>query len=309
MAANRSNWDERVPVHLTAYDADAFAADPEAISTVVREDMALVARHLPGGSPAGLDLVHLMCHIGTDTLSWARLGAAVTGVDFSPAAVAAATDLATRTGLPAAFVEADVCATSAVVGAVDGARFDVAVMSVGVLPWVSNLQTWAATVAALLRPGGLFFLRDAHPLLGAVDYDDPVTTDGRPVLSGAYLATGAPRRYEHGTTYADDSVQLSNATTYEWQHSVGDVVQALLDAGLRLTSLAEHTTISWPVLPHLVRTEDGFALPEHRERLPLALSLTAIAPQAQQDRHVWQDQRTQAPCRGGQGATGRQAAH
>src|SRR3990170_8483057 len=107
-AANRANWDERVAPHLIGYGADEFAADPSAISHEVRTDLRLMAPYLPDGSIEGLRLLHLQCHIGTDTLSWARLGADVTGLDFSAPAIAAARDLATRAGLDAAFVESTV---------------------------------------------------------------------------------------------------------------------------------------------------------------------------------------------------------
>ena len=152
--ANRANWDERVPVHLKAYDTDGFVDDPARISTVARDDLALMAPHLPpprdAARPlAGLDLLHLQCHVGTDTLSFARLGASVTGLDFSPAAVAAARDLAGRAHLEATFVQADVAEAAA---ALDGATFDVVHTSIGVLTWLPDLRPWAAAIAAALRP-------------------------------------------------------------------------------------------------------------------------------------------------------------
>ena len=100
-AANRANWDERVESHLLAYGTDEFVAEPTAMSPVVLDDLALMAPFLPHGSVAGLRLVHLHCHIGTDTLSWARLWADVTGVDFSSKSIIAARNLASRAGLDA----------------------------------------------------------------------------------------------------------------------------------------------------------------------------------------------------------------
>lgn len=275
VAFNRANWDERVPAHLVAYDVEGFLADPRRVSGVVREDLTLMGPHLPGGSPAGLDLVHLQCHIATDTLSWARLGARVTGVDFSVAATAVARDIAARAGLPATFLTSDI--DSALEACPQ--RFDIVYTSIGVLPWLPDLSRWARVVAGLLRPGGLFFLRDSHPVLNALDHD---RGDGTLALTAPYFGVGRPLRYDCGTSYADTEVRLSSATTYEWQHSLSEVVQALLDVGLVLTSLAEHRTLPWQALPQMVPTSVGdYALPEvQRDLMPLAFSVTATSPRA-----------------------------
>ena len=161
LEANRANWDERVPVHLRAYDAEGFVADPTRITSVARDDLALMAPHLPAPHDAaqplaGLDLLHLQCHVGTDTLSFARLGAAVTGLDFSPASIAAARDLAQRAGLEAAFVESDVAQA-----ALGGRTFDVVHQHRGTgWPCARGRRPSRA-----LRPGGVFLLRDGHPAL------------------------------------------------------------------------------------------------------------------------------------------------
>lgn len=268
VAANRANWDERVPAHLIAYGIEEFVSDGSRISPVVGDDLPLMAPWLPEGSPAGLRLVHLQCHIGLDTLPWARLGADVTGVDFSPASIAAARDIA-ASGLAAAFVESEVGAAADALAT----QFDVVYTGVGALLWLPDLDQWARTVAALLRPGGLFHVRDAHLMLDAVDDD----SDGETLRLGRpYFGTGAPLRYEDGTTYADAEVRLTNAVTYEWPHSLSEIVQALLDAGLTLVALREHRTIPWQALPQLVPTAGGWGLPTNRERLPLMFSVTAI---------------------------------
>jgi 2-polyprenyl-3-methyl-5-hydroxy-6-metoxy-1,4-benzoquinol methylase len=268
VAANRANWDERVPAHLIAYGVEEFISDGSRISGVVSDDLPLIAPWLPGGSPAGLRLVHLQCHIGLDTLSWARLGADVTGVDFSPASIAAARDIAARAGLAATFVESEIGAAADALSA----QFDVVYTGVGALPWIPDPSQWARAVAALLRPGGLFHVRDAHPMLNAVDEDSP-GEDLR--LGRPYFGTGTPLRYEDGTTYADAEVRLTNAVTYEWPYSLSEIVQALLDAGLTLVALREHRTIPWRALPQLAPTSGGWALPTDGGRLPLMFSATA----------------------------------
>lgn len=271
VAVNRRSWDAVVPAHLVAYGADAFVADPDRITSVVRDDLAALGPHLPGGSPAGLDLVHLQCHIGLDTLSWARLGARVTGIDLSPASIAAARDLAARSGLPATFLESDVADALDVCAD----RFDVVCTGIGALCWLPDLDAWARVVAGLLRPGGTFFVREAHPVVYALD---PDRTDGALVLTQPYFG-GAPRHHRHASTYAGGAVLEDARDTYEWQHGLAEIVQALLGAGLRLAAIAEHRTLPWRTLPGMVPTGDGsWALPDGGDRLPLTFALTATKP-------------------------------
>lgn len=271
VAVNRANWDERVEGHLVAYGADDFAANPSAITGIVREDAALMAPLLPGGSVRGMKLVHLQCHIGLDTLSWARLGVQATGVDFSPEAVVAARKLADAANLEARFVESSV---DDAVAAVDD-RFDIVYTSIGVLMWLPRLDSWAATIHDLLVPGGTFFIREVHPVLSAVDHD---RADDELVIKGPYFPTSDPLRYDHGTTYADENMALSNRTTFEWTHSIAEIINSLLHAGLTLTSFNEHRTIPWRALPGLIFTPEGYVLPSEPDRLPLTFSLSARRP-------------------------------
>lgn len=269
LAVNQRSWDAVVPAHLTAYRADDFVADRGRITSVVRDDLAALARHLPNGSPAGLDLVHLQCHIGLDTLSWARLGARVTGVDLSSASTAAARDLARRAGLPATFLDSDVAHALDVCDE----RFDVVYTGIGALCWLPDLDAWARVVAGLLRPGGTFYVRDAHPVLYALD---PGRADL--VLTQPYFGV-EPRHHRHESTYAGGAVPEDARDTYEWQHGLAEIVQAVLDAGLRLSEIAEHRTVPWRALPGLVLTDDGsWALPEGGDRVPLTFALTATKP-------------------------------
>ena len=267
VAVNRANWDERVEGHLVAYGAEDFAANPSAITGIVREDAALMAPFLAGGSVRGLKLAHLQCHIGLDTLSWARLGADVTGVDFSSEAVVAARKLADAAKLEARFVESSVDNAAA---AVDD-RFDIVYTSIGVLVWLPRLDSWAATIHDLLVPGGTFFIRESHPVLNAVDYD----RDDELVLKGPYFPTSDPLRYDHGTTYADANMTLSNRTTFEWAHSIAEIITSLLHAGLTVTSFDEHRTIPWQAHPSLIPTPEGWVLPSRPDRCPLTFSLSA----------------------------------
>ena len=162
---NRANWDERVPAHVASpdYGVQRFLAEPDFISDVVRFDRALL------GDVAGLRGAHLQCHIGTDTVSLARLGASMTGLDFSGPAVAAAKDLAAATGADARFVQADAYAAADVLGA---GAFNLVYTGVGALCWLPDIRRWAGVVAALLRPGGRLFIRDGHPMLFTIEERD-----------------------------------------------------------------------------------------------------------------------------------------
>lgn len=263
---NRANWDDRVPIHEGAYEIDALA-DPDHRSTVVRDDLPVLRPWLPDGSLAGLDVCHLQCHIGTDTVSLAREGARLTGVDFSPAALASAAGLSARLGLDVTWVETDVLdARAAVVG-----DFDVVYTSIGTICWLDDLDRWAAQVAALLRPGGVFFIRDGHPALYALDESaEELVTRYR------YFPDGTAQQWDDAGTYAGDGT-VANTRTYEWPHPLSEIVNALLGAGLRLRLLDEGRTLPWRFSPRMEDTGDGsWAWPDaDRDRVPTTFTIVA----------------------------------
>lgn len=266
--ANLANWEDRVPIHVGSdgYGIEQLLADPRALSRVIAFDAPRL------GDLTGLRVLHLQCHIGTDTLSLARLGADVTGVDFSPSAIAAGRDLFERAGLPGRFVQAEVSATP---HALRGEQFDLLYTSVGVLNWLPSISQWAQVVAAMLAPGGRLFLREGHPVLFTID---DRRTDGELVMKYPYFETPQPVQLDEESTYAGEG-DIPNTTTYEWNHGLGEIVTAVLDTGLRLDALVEHTEVEYQALPQMVRTEAGrYRLPDHPERLPLMYTLEASAP-------------------------------
>ena len=185
--------------------------DAEHLSTVVRTDLAALAPYLPDGTVAGLDLCHLQCHIGTDTLSFAKAGATVVGVDFSPAALAVAAALAEQLGMDAAWIETDVLEARAAVDKKLGAGrlFDVVYTSIGTIGWLNDLDTWGAQVAALLKPGGVFYIRDGHPLLLALDEAAPSLP-----LRYRYFGDGRALQWDHTGTYVGDG-NVTHTRSYE----------------------------------------------------------------------------------------------
>jgi SAM-dependent methyltransferase len=265
---NLANWDERVAIHVASreYNAAAFIADPTRISGVVAFD----AERL--GDVRGKSLLHLQCHFGRDTLSWASLGATVTGLDFSPEALTAARELSAASGVPGRFVEAELYDAPGVLHE----RFDIVYTGVGALNWLPDVERWAQVVAGFLRPGGVFYLREAHPMLWALDDE---RDDDLLVVAYPYFQTSEPLRWEFAETYTDGDARLANTVTYEWNHGLGEVIGALLAAGLELTAFDEHRSVEWQALPAMVRADDGrWHLPAGRERLPLMYSLKARRP-------------------------------
>jgi SAM-dependent methyltransferase len=263
-AANWQNWESRVPVHVASetYDVSGLLADPQRLSQVVAFD----APHL--GDVTGLDVVHLQCHIGTDTLSLARLGARVTGLDFSPGALAVARDLAARAGAPITFVESELYGAPDALGR---EQFDLVYTGIGALCWLPDVRRWAEVVAALLRPGGRLYLREGHPVLWATEELEP----GRLELRYPYFETSEGTRFDEPKTYTDGP-DLAAPVTYQWNHGLGEIAQAVLDAGLTLTRIAEHAEVDWPAYPWFEPTGTGhWRMPGDRSIVPLEYTLEA----------------------------------
>jgi SAM-dependent methyltransferase len=282
LQVNRTNWDSRVPVHLRGYAIEPLLADPDRLSDVVAFDRPLL------GDLTGLDVVHLQCHLGTDTLSLARLGGRVTGVDLSGASLAEARSIASRAGAEVDYVESDVYAAPDVLG---DHRFDLVYTGIGAICWLPSIRRWAETVARLLRPGGRLVIRDAHPVLLAslampVGGEHPdraqqpgITAPGgsTPALELPYFEQSAPMVWEDEDSYAGEGT-IAQPRSMEWNHGLGEIVTAVLDAGMELTSLAEHDSVPWDALPGLMVLDPQTG--EHRlrdrpERLPASFSLTA----------------------------------
>lgn len=266
LAANRALWDDAVDAHLDSafYDVEGWLAGASGPRPVERAAL---------GEVAGLELVHLQCHFGQDSLGWARVGARVTGLDFSPAAIAAARALAQRAGLEerTRFVCADVHAAAATLGA---GRFDVVYVSLGSLSWLPRVAPWAQQVAALLRPGGRLFLHEVHPLSDALA-DDTLR------VTSTYFEQAEPFVEDAALAYAAEPGDRAARRGYTWSHGLGEVVTALVGNGLVLESLTEHDWTAFARFDWLLELgPQHFALPQDRPRIPLSYSLLARKPPA-----------------------------
>ena len=259
---NRANWNERTHVHAASdfYDVAGFKAGRMTLNRFERAGV---------GDVLGKSLLHL--HFGLDTLSWARLGAKATGIDLSDDAIRLARKLNDEVGLDARFIRSDIYDLPQVL---DG-EFDIVYTAMGVLAWLPDLEAWAEVVSRYLKPDGLFYLLEIHPLSQV--FDDETTLNLRhdlkvrygyfPDPQGMSFPGGAP-------SYAGN--KPIESPCHEWQHSIGEILTALLHAGLRLTSFAEHPATLYRQFPGMTRGDDGlWRLPFDRDFLPLVFELTA----------------------------------
>ena len=266
-AANEALWDAWTKVHSTGdfYDLARFKAGGVRLRPY---EIELV------GDVAGRSLLHLQCHFGIDTLSWARLGAWVTGADFSPAAIELARSLADELGFPdARFVRANLYDLP---DALDG-EFDIVYTSRGVLGWLPDIRGWARVVAHFLAPGGTFFISEIHPV--AQVFENEGVAAGELRLSYPYWEHAEPLTFDVQGSYADPTADVGEHTEHGWDHGLGEIVSALIDAGLRIETLIEHPFLEWKA-DFLVEDGEGTwrLPPDAGGSLPLMFSLRATKP-------------------------------
>ncbi len=266
---NRANWDERVDIHINSdmYRLERLRAGDARLHP-------LEAREL--GSVDGLDILHLQCHFGKDSLVLAQLGARVTGLDFSAPAIAKARELAEEFRLAdrATFVEADVYKAPQAIGRPHS--FDRVYVTWGTICWLPDIPRWAEFIGGFLEPGGFLYFLDSHPAALVFD-DDCILDDGMPGYFVPYLGREM-LTIDDDRDYADSTAKLQNVRTCEWVHPVSDVVTSLIDAGLQLDWLHEHDGVPWAMFSKLVRCDDGYYRWPDQPWLPLAYSLKASKP-------------------------------
>ena len=254
---NRALWDRWTKLHAASafYDVDGFKEGKSTLMAVEREEL---------GDVAGKTLLHLQCHFGLDTLSWARAGAVVTGVDFSPGAIDRARSLSEELGIPATFL----CANIYDLPETPDAQFDIVFTSYGVLTWLPDLDRWAQIIARYLKPGGTFYIVEFHPFISMLDDDGER-------IAYPYFRTDAPLQFEAEGSYAapDDE---GKHTSYEWPHSLGEIVTALLTAGLRIEYLHEFPFSPYHFPTYLDEDEPGrYVWKDRSVTAPLLFSIKA----------------------------------
>ena len=273
---NREWWDAVVPVHEASrgYDRAGFLRGQKPLCPVEQAEL--------GPLVAGKKLLHLQCHFGMDTLNWARLGAIVTGLDFSSAAIEAARRLSTDSGIPGRFVQANVYDAAAVLEE----RFDIVYTGIGALNWLPDIRAWAQVAAACLADRGRLYVYEGHPMLWTLDQE---RDDALLVVRERYFELPDPTLFEGDATYVDGP-RLQKRKTAEWNHGLGAIITAVIDAGLKISFVHEHREVPWRALPSMQGVGPGTAgadgryqsnrmwrLPEgQRDLIPLMYSLLAV---------------------------------
>ena len=269
---NRANWDDRATLHeASGYGIAELLASPTALTKDVTDDRERL------GDLVDLDVIHLQCHLGLDTISLSRLGARrVVGLDLSPRSLERARELARRAGARIELVESNVCAArEAVTG-----DFDLVYTTLGVLCWLPDIDLWARVVARLLSPGGRLVLRDDHPVFMAVGDD---TSQGLSLHEPCFQQE-EPMTWEKEDSYVEapeGAAPITHTRSHQWNHAVGEILTALLGAGLVLEEVSEARVSAWYRWPDLMEPCEGgyrFTDPAMRDMLPLQLVVVARWP-------------------------------
>jgi len=258
IASNRILWNNWTGIHARSkfYDLESFKAGRNSLLPLERTEL---------GDVAGKTLLHLQCHFGMDTLSWARLGATVTGVDFSDEAINLARSLSEELAIPATFVCSNIYGLDEVL---DG-QWDIVFTSYGVLFWLPDLRRWAQLVARFLKPGGTFYIVEGHPFAMTLEEQH-----GQRLVTYPYFQGSEPLRFETKGSYADPTADYQYVE-HGWHHPIGEIVTNLVQAGLRVEFLHEFPYCAWQVTESMKLAEDGWWRVPGDETQPFLFSLKA----------------------------------
>jgi SAM-dependent methyltransferase len=239
---NLKRWNELVEINAKSrwYDLDGFKSGKSSLLSIESEEL---------GNVTGKSLLHLQCHFGMDTLSWARLGANVTGIDFSDKAITLARDLSKELNIPARFLNANIYDIPDILKE----KFDIIFTSYGVLCWLPDLITWGQIISDYLKPGGVFYIIENHPFALIIDEKQDAFKVG-----WSYFNEGKAIFWDEGGSYADPTAELKNQASYEWIHTLSEIINALLNAGLELEFLHEFPFTFHNIHPDMRRREDGY---------------------------------------------------
>ena len=254
----RQNWDERTPIHAVSdfYDVDGFKSGRITLTKTEIEEL---------GSVAGKSLLHLQCHFGMDTMSWSRLGAIATGVDISDTAIELARELNDELALETRFIRSNVYDLPDVLDE----QFDIVYTAIGALCWLPDMTGWAAVVARYLKPGGTFYILDGHPVSHIFE---PVELPN----GGHDLNFPDPKGISYeGDEHTYTGSEILETPSHEWQHSMSEIVNAIIDAGLQIEFLNEFAVSEYRAFPPMSRHEDGWRLDEHHGSVPFLFSIKA----------------------------------
>ena len=265
MEVNRERWNELVALHADStsdYDLEGFKNGDIRIRTLEREEV---------GEVTGKSLLHLQCHFGIDTLSWARLGARVTGIDYSDQAITLARSLSQELHIPATFVLSNVYDLLQSLDAAE--QFDIVYTSHGVIGWLPDLKPWAQVIAHYLKPGGFFYIAEAHPFMWTFDNDSPNFELKYPYFLREPIRTDAEGSYA-------TAAKVQHSTEYGWNHTFSEILGSLLEVGLKVDFLHEYPFSAWKCFPNMDMQESAdrwytITDPDKADMIPLTFTLKA----------------------------------
>ncbi len=262
MKKNLKRWNEATEIHAKSkdYDLESFMKGKNSLHKIELEEL---------GDISGKSLLHLQCQFGLDTLSWARLGASrVVGIDYSDKAIKLANSINEQLKLPADFI----CTNIYDLPQKLDEKFDIVFTSYGVLAWLPDLKEWAKIVAHFLKKGGTFFIAEFHPFAWIFDDEHP----NELIYKYAYFFGKEPLYYTSAYTYTDQEEEMYNIDSYNWQHTFGDIISALIDVGLTIESVKEYPYTFFPQFPFMEEFEKGvWRFKKDKYNLPLIFSIRA----------------------------------
>jgi len=257
--ANQVFWNKIAPVHYKSYDIEKLEQGKLLIDEIQKKEMEGVKNK---------SLLHLQCHIGTDSLSWVLEGAQVTGVDFSSESIKIANELKKRLGLKARFIESNIYDLSDTLKE----KFDIVYTSQGVLTWLKDIKEWGKIISHYLKPGGIFYIMETHPLLYIFDNDK----QGELKIKYPYFPGKEPTLWDDDTPDYSDGEYIPENPTYEWTWSLGEILASLIESGLKIEFLHEYDKLFYKGLPGMLQDEEGWwYLPKCKGMLPLTFTLRA----------------------------------
>jgi len=264
--ANKELWDEFAKLHFETesegYDIKSFLEGQTTLKSYELKEMENVK---------GKTMLHLQCHFGLDTLSWAREGAVVTGIDISSEGIRLAKLLAKQAKLEAKFVESNLYDLPNRLSE----KFDIVYTSIGILVWLNDLKEWGKIIADFLKPGGFFYIAEIHPFSMVFDNETEDIKDLQVYFD--YFHDPKPLEFIADGSYATGEKKMEPKKEYEWAHSMSDIVNSLIQAGLRIEFLNEYPFSVWQQFPFSERESDGFFyLKNQKAEIPLLFTLKAV---------------------------------
>jgi SAM-dependent methyltransferase len=257
--ANRDLWNDLTGVHVKSYGVDKFKAGQTTLDEIQLRDL---------GDMHGKTLLHLQCHFGLDSLSLAREGAIVTAVDFSEKGIENARKISAETGIPARFIHSNIYELEKHLDE----TFEIVYTTQGVLCWLKDLNEWARIVRRYLKPGGMFYLMETHPIMSIFDDTKPELSD----IIHPYFHSDEPKIWDdNAPDYSDPSYRWSKVS-YEWMWNISDIINSLIKAGLTIEFFNEYDKLFYKAIPEMVRDENGWwVIPRLRGKLPLIFTMRA----------------------------------